>query len=545
MSPSEHKTFLSRFRKAYLQSLVVMSELVGEEFPNERPTYNRDWATPTGIVLSGVRKLKRHDWPSLRQHFTKVSGALYSLDYTPISNRSNIEFRCARIALALATGNVSDIRSDEHEAARKTCAALDWPEPVFAASSEPAPVRLERPDDKTLIETAFAWSRGARTGYPGAMVRATTHVCVQAIDPDLAPIVARLPLPDNSHIELRSMDGQWLRPVLAPNSWAPITLSQFASAMRSGEAWRDSPHLNRILPHHGHAQQPPGRHLFPTLPWMDDYAIPGTPVNPDDRRLETSKRETVLKFCTGLISLNNIVWKAIPEPRARVLVKTSPEFTLADTFESSSQRGHASGESDRGGNQVVVTWEAGGLLAYTPKSSICATENLVGLNEGLGGGIPFVVDLPLSRLALAERIAARLSGEPVRNDSSRLEIVDLTLFPNSSEDLIEAAELLVGAMNETQPRTAMQATRRCKDAIEALRAARDEATIQKAAARLGKGLAALIATAFPEDSGVPGHETSEAIATTIAEALVVEIQADAVERKVDDDLDSMASAFEI
>ena len=169
------------------------------------------------------------------------------------------------------------------EAARKLAAGTpsSWPE------DRPGGMRPSQ------FTAAFSWDkREGRTRGRGRATSSTveTHVKGPA-DPD-APVALRLATPDGGWLDVRSVDGTLMRPVLSPGSWEPAGLAAFVDAATAGVPWADNPF----------APRPAGM----PLAGIRDIASPETRARPYDedrkRALDTATHAAgTLRLVDGVV----------------------------------------------------------------------------------------------------------------------------------------------------------------------------------------------------------------------------------------------------
>ena len=294
--------------------------------------------------------------------------------------------RCARVALGVLKGNAGEIGPEEYAMASDIAEyfnrPLGLPEPAplpsFAAPGE---------GESVPVATAFTWLAPAKPGRPRGYKRGSVDVPLRGMNSDEAPVAIQVATPDGGWLDLRQFDGEWLRPVLEPGSWKPVTIARFAEAMRSGEAWRDSPATGRSAGDRG-------AFIAATLPSLYDFSDPAEDARPTPQSTESS--EAVRIRCAGLVAIDGHVWRPVPEPKT----------VLVDIV-----------RTDGPGMRHVVTWRAGDLLGCEPQETLMRPQrggDFLCYTDGDGG---FHVSLPLSCETLL-RIAA--PGPGVHDRIARL-----------------------------------------------------------------------------------------------------------------------------
>ena len=181
-------------------------------------------------------------WPELRKKLSgpDVIGSRFTSLDEPLCP-TGIAIRLgARIALAIATGNSHLLRRGELQLLRNS----EHPEWAISAKASNEvfilPLIRAKIGDIFEVEYAFISRRSPRRAQRGTYLKSLTTLNVNVVDPDEYPINHRI-LIGNQWLDILSCNGFLFRPVLAPNSHQPVSLTRFIDAMRSGEAWRDHP----------------------------------------------------------------------------------------------------------------------------------------------------------------------------------------------------------------------------------------------------------------------------------------------------------------
>ncbi len=107
--------------------------------------------------------------------------------------------------------------------------------PDRAGRDRPAP---SAPGAVVTFPFAFPWRR--RNDALGRWRRGTGEAVMERIGGDEAPVVMALRR-RRGWIDVRWRDGTWLRPVLAPGSWEPMSEADFAASVAVAPAWTDNP----------------------------------------------------------------------------------------------------------------------------------------------------------------------------------------------------------------------------------------------------------------------------------------------------------------
>lgn len=89
------------------------------------------------------------------------------------------------------------------------------------------------------VEFMFQWRPGSAR-RPATLGTSIAHVDLVEVDPVDAPVACSL-WTQEGRLEMRRRDGAWLRPVLSPGTWRPVTVPEFREAGRTGCAWPNSP----------------------------------------------------------------------------------------------------------------------------------------------------------------------------------------------------------------------------------------------------------------------------------------------------------------
>ncbi len=170
-------------------------------------------------------------------------GDLYSIHGTLASG-----LKAIRVAHAAASGDGSALSRSER------VAATEWFDSVLVPGRVATLVRVacdvvptgdgHVPD---RVEALVPW-RGVRRGSRISQAVATTTVVVpltETASADAPPVLRLLSL-DGHEVVVRRMGDAFLRPVLAPGTWRPVTVDEFVEAASRGVAWMDSPFVGRI-----------------------------------------------------------------------------------------------------------------------------------------------------------------------------------------------------------------------------------------------------------------------------------------------------------
>ncbi len=162
------------------------------------------------------------------------------------------------------------------------------------------------------VQVAFPWRRPPRRESPHQVI-ALAHGVVQvptiaAVD---APIVARLAVTEGGWLDLRSHQGGFLRPVLAPGSWRPMPLAQFRRAVGTGEPWADNP----FVPLSPQARVAMG---------LSHYARPMRGSTAHDETAMDAAWSTALASGLPLAVVDGIVHRDCPAPVLTAVVAIDP-----------------------------------------------------------------------------------------------------------------------------------------------------------------------------------------------------------------------------
>ena len=141
-------------------------------------------------------------------------------------------------------------------------------------------------------------------GGPGHGSRVVARFPVQAVDLRDAPVAARLRTPAGGLLDIRAFDGGFLRPVLSPGSWEPLSYGMFEAAVGQGRPWRDNPYVPAV---------PRG------LPCMhlQDFAgrePPRRDWSPNRLSLEREAQRRAAWRAGLLFVMDDHVWRSCPEP---------------------------------------------------------------------------------------------------------------------------------------------------------------------------------------------------------------------------------------
>ena len=212
------------------------------------------------------------------------------------------------------------------------------PQSPKAGPRFPAPAELRSVVRRGRLHVVEAAARGAKR----ALAMATTTVPLRSLDEFEAPVHCLLATPDGGRIAIRRLGSTWLRPVLAPERFEPITIGEFLSAMASGPAWRDCPSRTidvgcRGLRNFGE---------YGSMLAMRDIASRIEPGNRTERQRMASCETAVRRSFDELFRIGDGVWKVANEPRICL-----------------------SGSRDDG----LCTWRVGDLHAPRPRT-FCALE---------------------------------------------------------------------------------------------------------------------------------------------------------------------------
>ncbi len=214
---------------------------------------------------------------------------------------ATLALRCVRLA------------HDAVTCARTSDADAGVVDAVTGRPTRPRPPRVCRgaSDEPVLVTVLHPWRRRTGSGkgpfgtisQPVALVHATESE---------APVVAWLHAPDANSLGLRRWGDGYLRPVLSPGSWRPVTSSDFADAASHGWAWRDNPFLPR--PHPVLAQA-----------GLDVLCSPRVVPDERDEGDVAVLRATVGEVASRLRVIDDVVHVPTAAPEVTVLLRSSKD----------------------------------------------------------------------------------------------------------------------------------------------------------------------------------------------------------------------------
>ena len=226
-----------------------------------------------------------------------------------------------RIALALASDRLDDILPHERGVVEVAAPHIPWLQQIYWPIHDRAPRVDVSPSEPTMAEVSFAWIQQPRRGVKRGFASSSTHVPVKGLSSDEAPIVMRLATPEGGWIDVRRFGEEWLRPVLSPGSWEPCTTGRMFQALKSGEAWRDSP------TGWGHITADQRNHrITDSVLSLDDMADRVDALVPLERRALTDREDAIRNACDGLYSIGGMAWRRGGEPKvANALIAQSSQ----------------------------------------------------------------------------------------------------------------------------------------------------------------------------------------------------------------------------
>lgn len=168
----------------------------------------------------------------------------------------------------------------------------------------PPPAAAPSPGKTAVFRYAMPFSVGAdgRGAFRGWVGTGT----MRTISPDDARPALSLRTP-GGRISLRRMGAQWLRPVLAPDSWEPMRSRDLIAAVASPPAWNDNPYV----------AGPRGR--GPAF-GMSEIPLVVAETLPTQAARATRAAEALSGKVGMLLDVEGIAYKAIRAPRVGVAV---------------------------------------------------------------------------------------------------------------------------------------------------------------------------------------------------------------------------------
>ncbi len=250
-----------------------------------------------------------------------------------------------------------------------------------------------------------------------------------------APVACRLMGHEGSWVDVRRAAEGFLRPVLAPGTWRPVTLPEFSRAANDGRGWVDNPFLERSRGEDA----------------LLDLADLATSPDPTSRRFD-DRSETERALCLSrsgrLCVIDGIVHRHTPAPTLH-LVREWP-WQRIDNSTQSHDCVHAgfyrreAGEATHPFGWLRFGWRLGDLHAFARQETWRAWGHIVDWSLGSHGEGPDPIAIPIGDHAQADLLAEvveglgqEYGGDRVRNARRVVpwEIVDATAFPRSGRTL--------------------------------------------------------------------------------------------------------------
>jgi len=327
---------LGIFKKAYVGAYESLNMRAGW-IPSDRAN-TREFATAQAALMDNPT------WQDLKLKLVAREFVNFLSDEDLPFNPNGISVRiCARVALAVATGDSSLLRPGEEELMEKArVASRQDAAPVVPGEPALPPPPVARPGEIVVIDTAFLATRPRRALARRSYLKAFTPVLVRIVDRAATEIQFRLRRPDgDGWIDVIRYEGGLYRPLTAPRSWEPISVERFLAAMQTGEAWRDNPALERE-----------DRNATRVLMDVNDAAdiAPGTR---SEIRAAEERRAQIVERCTGLVSIGGIVHRPTPvPPELRLVVRPEWEDGVPCP-------------PDSGYRPIRLAWECGALTSWS------------------------------------------------------------------------------------------------------------------------------------------------------------------------------------
>ena len=241
-------------------------------------------------------------------------------ELAPLNDRTMAKattLKAARLAMATISGewaNLPEVEKafiENYVPARMRGAASPLPEARDASPAAP------RPGETVFISTLATWKESSKKNRKPGQACSPTAMPLIGVAEDNAPVVMRLRKGDGSgFMDVRRIDGAYARPVLAPEGWKEIDVTEFARCMRGDIPWRDHPLMRRPNPDNDkdilYARVP-----FGPLPAQTDFAALRAPEDTSERRA-AAKAEADASEVGPFYAVGDTVYRRIPEPRLRV-----------------------------------------------------------------------------------------------------------------------------------------------------------------------------------------------------------------------------------
>ena len=301
-------------------------------------------ASASFFACRQAKQLATHDWPAFEARLkgSPVTTLDGSPDY-PFDEVGAAIRICTRIAFAVLTEQSHLLRAGEERFAEAAHRALERPAKHLLKPVErqalPAPIANDA--GLVWIDAAFASVQLPRAGVKKCYHQSTRPISVRVVDPMDKEIVYRLRRPDGGWLDVVSVERTLYRPVVAPRSWEPISIGDFAAAISSGMSWRDNP-----------AAAPDtkrGRNQTDICLDINDVTCAGPPLTGHEMMLRDQRAELIGDRCNGLVAIEGIVHRPTPEPGLRLVLR---------------RPARSDARSPEGPDKVCLAWECGSLYGW-------------------------------------------------------------------------------------------------------------------------------------------------------------------------------------
>ncbi len=236
-------------------------------------------------------------------------------------------YRAARLAHVVVIQGLGAVRPGERRLVREALGRTDVLRGfVDGVPDDPVPVPVPTSGPQE-VAFRFPYVRPGPSGRGRASVGVGDAVAhVPSLPPSEAPVVCRLRTRDGGWFGLRRTASGFVRPVMAPGEWRPLSLEEFGRHAATCPAWVDNPFLERVGPSQG-------------VLALDDVAS----GEPGPRRADDARRATeavaARRRADRLCVIDGIVHVATGEPSLHL-----------------ASRSLFSGESYLGCNGRMVAW---------------------------------------------------------------------------------------------------------------------------------------------------------------------------------------------
>jgi len=180
-------------------------------------------------AAAGLPGLQELTWPSLRAALSGLAVTDESCTPDGPLHHCGVPLRlCARLALAVVTGDRALVRVGENEIIKEASPRLEWNDAEqVLAPLEDVSANLDAGIGNILpIDTLFISARLPGGGHGRGYLRSSTAIPVQVTKAD-AEIAYRLRKPDGTWLNVLNIEERLYRPILAPRSWNPVNLTRF------------------------------------------------------------------------------------------------------------------------------------------------------------------------------------------------------------------------------------------------------------------------------------------------------------------------------